>query len=467
MAINAYVSGFDSPCQSGCITDLEAEKVIDIKEWLVGTKTCVNHATSKWWWNVALSESYCNECYLSEEDITFLEENKRDFFQQLVREKIFEENNIFDLDHIVFKLFTYFKSLLQDKQIEVVLFSDIPHGPYNYILYITAQHLKINTFFMFSSFWEDLSFICKSVSEIGTFELSSGSLFPIEKKFEKYLPYMNVESRFSKLQRKIKATCNINNMIEKMRYRHRRYRMYHAFIEYYSILSLCRNLKRFRNSLLYTKYLKSKSISNFDMSCKFVYFALHLQPEMTTDTLGGRFYDQCLAIKLLRQILPEDWVIAVKENPKQTWYMRSPEFFKRLETIPNVVLLDKSINTYDLIKNSQFVATISGTVGWEAITGGKHALVFGVAWYRQFPGVTTYSKDITLRDILEKRIDHGLICRCAQNLRNTGYLFTANVDVINRIEHLNIDENLHSMKEAWRDKLLQLTTKNCSIPRAL
>lgn len=243
MSINAYISGFDSPCQSGCITDLETEKVIDIKEWLVGTKTCVNHATSKWWWNVALSESYSNECYLSEEDITFLEENKRDFFQQLVREKIFEENNIFDLDHIVFKLFTYFKSLLQDKKIEVVLFSDIPHGPYNYILYATAQHLKINTFFMFSSFWEDLSFICKSVSEIGKFALSSESLFPIEKKFEKYLPYMNVESRFSKFQRKIKATCNINNILEKMRYRHRRYRMYHAFIEYYSILSLCRNLK--------------------------------------------------------------------------------------------------------------------------------------------------------------------------------------------------------------------------------
>ena len=40
-----------------------------------------------------------------------------------------------------------------------------------------------------------------------------------------------------------------------------------------------------------------------------------------------------------------------------------------------------------LIDNSQAVATITGTSGWEAALRRKPALVFGHAWYRDCPGV--------------------------------------------------------------------------------
>ena len=53
------------------------------------------------------------------------------------------------------------------------------------------------------------------------------------------------------------------------------------------------------------------------MNCEFVYFALHFEPERTTNPDGGFFHDQFLAIIHLRKILPEDVNIFVKEHPSQ------------------------------------------------------------------------------------------------------------------------------------------------------
>lgn len=63
---------------------------------------------------------------------------------------------------------------------------------------------------------------------------------------------------------------------------------------------------------------------DFDFQGNFVYFPLHLQPEMATLPLGGRFNDQILAVECLRSLLSPDWNIIIKENPHQTCYQRGP-----------------------------------------------------------------------------------------------------------------------------------------------
>ena len=95
----------------------------------------------------------------------------------------------------------------------------------------------------------------------------------------------------------------------------------------------------------------------------------------------------------------------MKENPKQTELMRGKWFFARLRLIRNVKVVSPDFDTYSLIKNCIFVVTITGTAGWEAISGGKNVLVFGNPWYKSLPGVFSYDEDFKLEDLLKYKID--------------------------------------------------------------
>jgi hypothetical protein len=172
------------------------------------------------------------------------------------------------------------------------------------------------------------------------------------------------------------------------------------------LLLIFTRIRLFENQLKY-------ATDQIDIQLKYVYFPLHLQPELTTSALGQVYEDQGYAIECLSSILPDDWKIFVKENPKQItqesaypmpdqWRDESL-FFKRMQNNPKVVLLRDNIDTNYLLQYCQFVATITGTAGWEAIQDGKQALIFGNVWYKDFPGVTIFSSSTTVQEILNKK----------------------------------------------------------------
>ena len=53
----------------------------------------------------------------------------------------------------------------------------------------------------------------------------------------------------------------------------------------------------------------------------------------------------------------------------------------------NVFVVPAETGTFDLIKNSQTVAAVTGTATWEAVLRGKPSLVFGYTWYEYCDGV--------------------------------------------------------------------------------
>lgn len=121
---------------------------------------------------------------------------------------------------------------------------------------------------------------------------------------------------------------------------------------------------------------------------------------------GGIYADQILAIERLVALIPDSWYIYVKENPKQTSFVRGPWFFERLKLIKNVRLVAPAVDTYALLQNCQFVATITGTAGWEAVSGGKNVLIFGQAWYKKLPGVFSYSETVDVNALMQYKINH-------------------------------------------------------------
>jgi hypothetical protein len=136
-----------------------------------------------------------------------------------------------------------------------------------------------------------------------------------------------------------------------------------------------------------------KLTQEIDLKSPYVFLPLHYQPEQTTSPEGEIFVNQMLVVDLLIKTLPSDWMLYIKEHPIQfmPFYKghlgRSMTFYDDLVSYPNVRLVSLSLSPFDLIDHSKAVATVTGTVGWEAVNRGKPALVFGHAWYKGCEGV--------------------------------------------------------------------------------
>jgi len=137
---------------------------------------------------------------------------------------------------------------------------------------------------------------------------------------------------------------------------------------------------------LQSYYMKiSKEV---DINEKFIYIGLHMQPEKTSQPLGMYFDHHFLAIKILADALPEGWKLYVKEHPNQFNSVKIPNnnyrdkyFYNAVSNLKNVVWVSLEQNSQQLIDLSQIVATLTGTMGWEALQKGIPVIAFGNSFY--------------------------------------------------------------------------------------
>jgi hypothetical protein len=170
---------------------------------------------------------------------------------------------------------------------------------------------------------------------------------------------------------------------------------------------------RSRNKRLRKKNLTKEFNKNFetiDLNSKYVYFALHFEPERTTNPDGGEFHDQAIAVAKLRDLLPDNVDIFVKEHPTHFYRSergsrgRSPVFYNFLSNINGVKLVPQDTDSLELIKNSIFVATIAGSVSFESAIMGKQSLIFGDTWFNGCPNVSLWNASLSFEDIINKKI---------------------------------------------------------------
>ncbi len=314
--------------------------------------------------------------------------------------------------HIVADMFA---THIKENNINTIFFGNIPHLGYDTLVYEIAKFFNIRTVLFSQSIFPNLYYSMEDIENYGDINQELGkhhpSPFHIEKNSFPELFYMkNVKQEVEKA-----GKLNFKDFAYIFAYLIKREPSSLLSVKRLSdILQQAKQVKakfpKWRdpfNGFFHVNYLEYfNTIAEFekveyDLHKKFVYFPLHLQPEMTTSALGGRYVDQALALESLSLLLPDDWLIYVKENPKQGAFMRDPLFFHRLRRIKNLVFLPSYANSQELTQACQFVATITGTVGWEALRNGKNVLVFGKAWYRKFTGVTEYSPTLSLEDILQ------------------------------------------------------------------
>jgi capsule polysaccharide export protein KpsC/LpsZ len=95
-----------------------------------------------------------------------------------------------------------------------------------------------------------------------------------------------------------------------------------------------------------------------------VYVPLHTLPESSTLTLSTEYYEADL-VRFMAKELPATVDIVVKENPNMIG-TRPFAYYETLATIPNVHLLDPTVQSKRLIREARGVCGISGTALLEA-----------------------------------------------------------------------------------------------------
>lgn len=383
---NVLIYGFSSSNEAPIINELKKREKVQVVAWINsrfsdGDFGNINHCRLK---------NYTpNRCpvHIYEEMFS----NFMEFFFCRVRPKqmYLQKEKYYDYIDFFANYVNFFYDLLESRKVDVVFFANIPHLGPDFILFKLTKILGIKSYFFYQTLFPNKLIYAEDFSSLGNYiakpKLTTDSL-EIKNTFEKDLFYMHRgASLLAKIKRKFRWISVRRSAIT---------------LTY---------LIKFPYELAYKRRLKKIISHDVDFLKKYVYFAMHLQPEATTNPLGKIYADQALAIETLRKIIPEDWCIYVKENPYQDEFRRGRLFFDRIKSLPNTIVVPPDTSTYELLKNCQFSSTITGTVGWESISGGKNTLIFGDSWYDSLPGVFKFSDKFRLEDLLNYKIDHSIL----------------------------------------------------------
>ena len=118
---------------------------------------------------------------------------------------------------------------------------------------------------------------------------------------------------------------------------------------------------------------------------RFAFLTLHKQPEASIDVLGRYVEDQLHNIEVLWRRLPEGCLLVVKEHTNAIGD-RSPAFYRNVQRLPGVVLVDERADSHVLAAAAEIVLTVSGTAAYEAALLGKASATLAPAFFNRLRG---------------------------------------------------------------------------------
>lgn len=226
------------------------------------------------------------------------------------------------------------------------------------------------------------------------------------------------------------------------------------FINHHSIFRLI-------YGYLYTIFLKINynfiSI-NPDLNLKFIYFSLSFEPEATN--ADYKILSQISLIKMISSNIPKNILLYVKEHPHQfdlnndnTSYQlysiqkyRNFKFYRTIKDLKNVKFIKSKISSKELISNSIFVASMSGSVNLESFICKKKCMIFDTDMniYSKLPNVYLVDCKEKLKKFIDQDLNREMINYDLSNVLN--YLFK-NTDEQN---NLVIDKIIEYVKESLK-----------------
>lgn len=399
-----------------------------------------------WVGDKSISENYANCFYHNVWDAFSLDgcvdnwENESDFFDvsELTRLEYYNYLKILDRvdlpggftfserDDLLKRQLSYWNFILNKFDINIILFSNAPHLPYDYPLYLCAKKLGIKVLMFNVTSIKGWFYLTDRIggrpleADSKNLELSRGLNHSAEF-LQPFLYKTHISPWY--MERQAKQQNSISNRIRTMPL----FSLVMAYLsaiknvlkerdgikEYFfkggkpssfksgfgTYSSKCISINKFskirvnaerKRKKIKREYLNCSHRVNPETVGRYIYFAMHYQPELTTTPLGGDASDQFYTIKALSKALPEGVKLVVKEHPSQFSSAlhgeqgRDEGAWERVSQLDNTIISDIGVSSISLIANAEAIVTITGTVGWEAIVNKKPCIFFGEAWYQYF-----------------------------------------------------------------------------------
>ena len=346
-----------------------------------------------------------------------------------------------ELKNLFIEYLSFWKSILIEKKVDIVIFLNWPHRSDCYSLYLIAKYvLKLDVLFI-----DQTPHLDKYYQTIGK-DLN-----------QLHLPFMkhylngtfkknnqNVEEYVNKLKKKQTLKVDVEYIINRSKIN-----IFFDFIKRFTkvfILTLLRG-EGFKKPLIFlkknTNYYKSSSylMNNFEYlffclkkniqtkklkkyyekNCtesenneNYVLFAAPFQPEVNTNALVGNSEDVITCLEMISKLIPKDWKIYYKEHfstfltndYNRSSLIKDKNYYERIKKINNIRFISSKESIYELIKKSKVTASVSGTSSFEAAINEIPSISFGNCWYMGCKSILTINSFQDIKKAFEK-INNG------------------------------------------------------------
>lgn len=325
------------------------------------------------------------------------------------------------------KLLSKWLGIIDHLNIKLFISPSIPHRVFDYALYLACKIKEVKTLMYKMTPFQDILVPIDDINYMPNNVLLSFNEIK-ERKIDVFLPkkiinsinvlkksYREAEPEYMKLQKrtnytsiyrllyknikKLRTIFNIKKLFKSTNHYHKVHgeKMEEIFPKLYQsqMFAICGIKYKNRLKKYYESFCTRVNLENE----KYIFVALHYQPEETTSPSAGHYVNQQLIIENLAEIIPDEIQIVVKEHssqfhPKMEGHTgRTKVFYDDLLKIQGVKLVSSEDSSFNYIDNALAVATATGTIGWEAIVRGVPVLIFGNAWYEYCDNVyRIYSK---------------------------------------------------------------------------
>ncbi len=304
----------------------------------------------------------------------------------------------------------FWNHIYESERINYVVFTNIPHHTYDYMMYALAKIKGIQVCVLEVTVVNERYFVCQDFeTDVVQATYSDNQDVVLPDDVEHYYK----RKQFAKIERDLVMERERAADVKLQRDNYftdiLRKKVYRRYLS--KIKQGCKALVTGKGSGLlkknwadikenqvymkraYTKYHSMVSLEEFnrmagepDYSKPYVVYFLHLQPEATTLPMAGEFVDQLLVIRILAKMLEGTGIqLYVKEHFVQP--CRESYYYEDIKSVKGVKLLKSSVDSRKLLMNSVAIATCTGTIILEAAINSKPALVFGNGMLNSAPGV--------------------------------------------------------------------------------